>query len=281
MSKNDKDNPHEVAVADDADDADGEEATDDAAESEDEPTDDVFGGGAEFGVPDEDDADEDEVVMHDADAEDAEEERRRLRESLEAMREGADDDGEVAPGGGPREMAELMSIIEALVFVSDEPLTVKAIADVLKEEKSWVQVACESLASEFNERNGGLMLREVAGGWQLATRPEHHEHVRAFLKSKPSAKLSLAALETLAVIAYKQPVTVPEILEIRGVTSSSAIKTLLDKRLIIAKGRKETVGRPMMYGTSKEFLMQFGLRDLGELPSIEDFEDLTGGGDTQ
>lgn len=279
MSKSDKDNPHVVAVADGG--ADEEEPTDDAAESEDEPTDDVFGGGAEFGVPDEDDADEDELVMHDADAEDAEEERQRLRESLEAMREGADDDGEVAPGGGPREMAELMSIIEALVFVSDEPLTVKAIADVLKEEKSWVQVAVESLASEFNERNGGLMLREVAGGWQLATRPEHHEHVRAFLKSKPSAKLSLAALETLAVIAYKQPVTVPEILEIRGVTSSSAIKTLLDKRLIIAKGRKETVGRPMMYGTSKEFLMQFGLRDLGELPSIEDFEDLTGGSDTQ
>ncbi len=162
------------------------EATDDAAESEEEPTDDVFGGGAEFGVPEEDDADEDEIVMHDADAEDAEEERERLRESLEAMREGADDDGEVAPGGGPREMAELMSIIEALVFVSDEPLTVKAIADVLKEEKSWVQVAVESLASEFNERNGGLMLREVAGGWQLATRPEHHEHVRAFLKSKPA-----------------------------------------------------------------------------------------------
>ena len=275
MSKSDKDNPHEVAVAEGG--AEEDEATDDAAESEEGPTDDVFGGGAEFGVPDEDDADEDELVMHDADAEDAEEERERLRESLEAMREGADDDGEVAPGGGPREMAELMSIIEALVFVSDEPLTVKAIADVLKEEKSWVEVAVESLASEFNERNGGLMLREVAGGWQFATRPEHHEHVRAFLKSKPSAKLSLAALETLAVIAYKQPVTVPEILEIRGVTSSSAIKTLLDKRLIIAKGRKETVGRPMMYGTSKEFLMQFGLRDLGELPSIEDFEDLTGG----
>jgi segregation and condensation protein B len=134
------------------------------------------------------------------------------------------------------------------------------------------------LAKEFNERNGGLMLREVAGGWQFATRPENHEHVRAFLKSRPSAKLSLAALETLAVIAYKQPITVPEILEIRGVQSSSAIKTLLDKRLIMAKGRKETVGRPMMYGTSKEFLLQFGLRDLSELPNVEDFEDLATGG---
>ena len=95
------------------------------------------------------------------------------------------------------------------------------------------------------------------------------------MKTRPNAKLSLAALETLAVIAYKQPVTVPEILQIRGVQSGSAIKTLLDRRLIIAKGRKETVGRPMMYGTSKDFLLQFGLKDLSELPSIEDFEDLT------
>jgi segregation and condensation protein B len=147
----------------------------------------------------------------------------------------------------------------------------------LKEERGWVETALEGLAKEFNERQSGLMLREVAGGWQIATRPEYHEHVRVFLRSRPSAKLSLASLETLAVIAYKQPITVPEILEIRGVQSSSAIKTLLDKRLIKACGRKETVGRPMLYGTSKEFLLQFGLKDLSELPSIEDFEDLAGG----
>lgn len=228
--------------------------------------------------PDPPDEAEEEFLYHDADAEDrAEEHARQLAEmKATAAAEGGDD--EVAPGGGQRSMAELMSIIEALVFVSDEPLTPKEIAAVLKEERGWVQVACEELAKEFNERGGGLMLREVAGGWQFATRPEHHEHVRAYLKSKPSAKLSLPALETLAVIAYKQPVTVPEILEIRGVQSSSAIKTLLDKRLIVAKGRKETVGRPMMYGTSKEFLLQFGLKDLSELPSIEDFEDLAGGG---
>ena len=187
-------------------------------------------------------------------------------------------DDEVAPGGQPRELAELVAVCEALIFVSEDPLPVKNIADIIKEDKGWVQVAVDELAREFNERNGGLMLREVAGGWQFATRPEYHEHVRAYLKSKPSAKLSLAALETLAVIAYKQPVTVPEILEIRGVQSSSAIKTLLDKRLIVAKGRKETVGRPMMYGTSKEFLLQFGLRDLSELPNVEDFEDLAGSG---
>src|SRR5207244_2641908 len=128
--------------------------------------------------------------------------------------------------------------------------------------------------------NDGRQMREVAGGWQFATRPEHHEHVRAFLKSRPSAKLSLASLETLAVIAYKQPITIPEILDIRGVQSPSSIKTLLDKRLIVARGRKETVGRPMMYGTSKEFLIQFGLKDLSELPSIEDFHDLAGGSES-
>ncbi len=173
--------------------------------------------------------------------------------------------------------AERRAIIEALIFVSEEPLSAKVIADVMREDREVVDGALAELSQEFNGRNGGLQLREVAGGWQFATRPEYHEHVRAFLKSRPSAKLSIASLETLAVIAYKQPVTVPEILEIRGVQSPSSIKTLLDKKLIVAKGRKETVGRPMMYGTSKDFLLQFGLKDLGELPSMEDFQDLAGG----
>ena len=175
--------------------------------------------------------------------------------------------------------AELKAIVEVLIFVADEPLSAKSIAEVLKIEVDDVEAAIQDFAKDFEKRNGGLQAREIAGGWQIATRPEHHEQVRAYLKSKPSAKLSLASLETLAVIAYKQPVTVPEILEIRGVQSPSAIKTLLDKRLIVARGRKETVGRPMMYGTSKEFLIQFGLKDLTELPSIEDFQDLAGGGE--
>jgi segregation and condensation protein B len=173
--------------------------------------------------------------------------------------------------------AELKSITEALIFVADEPLTAKIIADVVRVDRDVAEKAIAKLVKEYDGGKGGLQLREIAGGWQIATRPEFHEHVRAYLKSKPSAKLSLASLETLAVIAYRQPVTVPEILEIRGVQSPSAIKTLLDKRLIVAKGRKETVGRPMMYGTSKEFLIQFGLKDLTELPSIEDFQDLAGG----
>jgi len=175
--------------------------------------------------------------------------------------------------------AELKSITESLIFVADEPITAKMIADIMKVERPRVEKAIGQLVKEYERGKGGLQLREIAGGWQIATRPEFHEHVRAYLKAKPSAKLSLASLETLAVIAYRQPVTVPEILEIRGVQSPSAIKTLLDKRLIVAKGRKEAVGRPMMYGTSKEFLIQFGLKDLSELPSIEDFQDLAGGGE--
>jgi len=186
----------------------------------------------------------------------------------------AEEDADVL---GPQSQAERAAIIEALIFVSDEPLTIKVLAGVLKEEKSVVEESVKALADEFNARNSGLQLREVAGGWQFATRPEHHEYVRRLLRTRPSAKLTIASLETLAVIAYRQPVTVPEILEIRGVQSPSAIKTLLDKKLIVAKGRKETVGRPMMYGTSKDFLMQFGLKDLSELPSVEDFQDLSGG----
>ena len=196
-------------------------------------------------------------------------------ESAEAA---ADDDGEPdVPLYAPKNEAELAAIIETLVFVSDEPLSVKTIADVLKQDREVIDRAVQALAEEFNSRDRGLQLREVAGGWQFATRPEYHEHVRAFLKTRPSAKLTIASLETLAVIAYRQPITVPEILEIRGVQSPSAIKTLLDKKLIVAKGRKDTVGRPMMYGTSKDFLLQFGLKDLSELPSVEDFHDLSGG----
>src|SRR5438105_5447553 len=180
---------------------------------------------------------------------------------------------------GRREIsdAELKSVAEALIFVAEEPISSKSIADVIGVEREAVEKAIADLSSEYEARQGALQLREIAGGWQIATRPEHHEHIRAYLKSRPSAKLSLATLETLAVIAYKQPVTVPEILEIRGVQSPSAIKTLLDKRLIVDKGRKETVGRPMMYGTTKEFLIQFVFIYLSELLSVEDFQDFTGG----
>ncbi len=173
-----------------------------------------------------------------------------------------------------RSRSELAAICEALIFVSDEPLTVRHLIKILTEDSETVKTALEHLQKEYEERESGLQIREIGGGWQLSTRAEFHEEVREFLKTRPSAKLSLASLETLAVIAYRQPVTVPEIMEIRGVQSASSIKTLLDKRLITAKGRKDTVGRPMQYGTSKDFMIQFGLKDLSELPSIEDFEDL-------
>ncbi len=170
---------------------------------------------------------------------------------------------------------ELKPVIEALLFVADEPLPLKQLCKVLGDvPEEDVQATLDELVADYEARNSGLDIREIAGGWRISTRPQNHEFIRKYLKSRPSARLSLPALETLAVIAYKQPITIPEILEIRGVSSSSAIKTLLEKRLIVTKGRKETVGKPMLYGTSKEFLIQFGLKDLNELPSFEDFEDL-------
>ncbi|MGH9769504.1 MAG: SMC-Scp complex subunit ScpB [Blastocatellia bacterium] len=169
---------------------------------------------------------------------------------------------------------ELKPVIESLLFVADEPLPFKQLCKILGDApEADVKSALDELVADYESRGSGLEAREIAGGWRISTRPQHYEFIRKYLKSRPSARLSLPSLETLAVIAYKQPITIPEILEIRGVTSSSAIKTLLEKRLIVTKGRKETVGRPMMYGTSKEFLIQFGLKDLTELPSIEDFED--------
>ena len=197
-------------------------------------------------------------------------ETEALAVALESQLQKQDDDVNVTAS-----LAELKPVIEAVLFVADEPLPFAQLCKILGEvDTQQVRAALQEIVDEYNARESGLELREIAGGWRFSTRPQHHEFIRKYLKSKPSAKLSLPALETLAVIAYKQPVTVPEVLEIRGVTSSSAIKTLLEKRLIVTKGRKETVGRPMMYGTSKDFLIQFGLKDLQELPSIEDFEEL-------
>ena len=171
--------------------------------------------------------------------------------------------------------SELKPILEALVFVSEEPLTARQLSVLLEGAPvENIEAAADELMEDINNREGGLLMRRIAGGYRLTTRPELSEYVRRLLKSQPSARLSLAALETLAVIAYKQPITIPEILEIRGKVSTSAVKTLLDRRLIVSKGHKQVVGRPMLYGTSKEFLIHFGLDDLSELPNLEDFEDL-------
>jgi segregation and condensation protein B len=169
----------------------------------------------------------------------------------------------------------LRAAIEALVYVAEEPLTVAHISNVLGQPAERIQELIGQVAAEFEKPEHGLSVREVAGGYKMATKAEHHETVRAFAKSlKPPLKLSLAALETLAVIAYKQPVTVPEIQEVRGVQGGGVVKTLLDRKLISMAGRKNVIGKPILYRTSKEFLIQFGLKDLSELPSLKEFEEI-------
>jgi segregation and condensation protein B len=171
--------------------------------------------------------------------------------------------------------AALRAVLEALVYVAEEPLTVAQMATALGQPTGRVQELIGEVAAEFEKPEHGVAVREVAGGYKMTTKPEHHEAVRAFAKSlKPPLKLSLAALETLAVIAYKQPVTVPEIQEVRGVQGAGVVKTLLDRRLVVMAGRKNVVGKPILYKTTKEFLIQFGLKDLSELPSLKEFEEI-------
>jgi segregation and condensation protein B len=175
----------------------------------------------------------------------------------------------------PGDQAGLKAAIEAIVYVCEEPATAAQIANALRQPEERVQSLLAELATEYAAPERGLMIREVAGGYKMATKPEHHEAVRAFAKSlKAPLKLSLPALETLAAIAYKQPVTAPEIMEIRGVQGAGVLKTLLDRKLIQTAGRKNVVGRPILYKTSKEFLLQFGLKDLSELPTLKEFEEL-------
>lgn len=171
--------------------------------------------------------------------------------------------------------AQLKAIVEAAVYVTDEPISAEQIAAALEQPSAAVARILEELAAEYSKPEHGLTLREVAGGYKVSTKPEHHEAIRSFVKNlKPPMKLSLPALETLALIAYKQPVTVPEIAEIRNVQGAGVVKTLLDRKLIAAAGRKKVVGNPMLYKTTKEFLVQFGLKDLSELPTLKEFEEL-------
>ena len=173
-------------------------------------------------------------------------------------------------------MSDLKSIIEALVFASPEPVTMKALVKLLESEpKEDVEAAIVALKTDY-ERPGGLQLVEMAGGYQIVTKPEFHEWVRRLFHERTTQKLSVAALETLAVIAYKQPVTVPEIGDIRGVNASGVIGTLVDRKLIKIVGRKAVVGRPFMYGTTREFLERFGLNDISDLPKVEDMSELLG-----
>lgn len=171
--------------------------------------------------------------------------------------------------------AEMLAILEAIIYITDEPLSAKQIADAVQKPLDYVKGLLDKLVEEYNKAHHGLTVKEVAGGYKMSTKAEHHEAVRAFVKNlNPPMRLSLAALETLAVIAYKQPITAPEIMEIRGVQGAGVLKTLLDRKLITSAGRKNVVGKPILYKTTKEFLVQFGLRDLHELPSLKEFEDL-------
>jgi segregation and condensation protein B len=171
--------------------------------------------------------------------------------------------------------ATLKALVEAVVYVLPEPLPAAQIAAALNQPFERVDEALKQLMEETAREDRGVFLREVAGGYQIATKPEHHEAIRAFVKNlKQPLKLSNAALETLAVIAYKQPVTAPEIMEIRGVQGVGVLKTLLDRKLVTAAGRKAVLGKPILYKTTKEFLTQFGLKDLAELPTLKEFEEI-------
>jgi segregation and condensation protein B len=170
---------------------------------------------------------------------------------------------------------ERKAALEAIVYAADEPATIEQLAKALGEEKLVVQASLDELVASYGSEERGIEIRAVAGGYKMYTKPQQHDVVRRFIKSlRPPLRLTMPALETLAVIAYKQPVTSPEISEIRGVNTSGVISTLLDKRLITTAGRKEVIGRPILYKTSKEFLMRFGLSDLEELPSLKEFEAL-------
>ena len=175
-----------------------------------------------------------------------------------------------------RGSAELKAIVEALIFASPEPLTLKALYKLLDNEpKEDIQAAIAELKQDY-ERPGGLQLVEVAGGYQIVTRPDLHEWVRRLFHERSTQRLSAQALETLAVIAYRQPVTSLEITEIRGVNTAGVLNTLLERHLIKIVGRKSVVGRPFMYATTKEFLIRFGLNDLGDLPKVEDMAEALG-----
>jgi segregation and condensation protein B len=170
----------------------------------------------------------------------------------------------------------LKALLEAIIYVSEEPVSVAALEKVLKEiPRDEIRAALDELVAAGQAPGRGVEIRLVAGGYRMYTKPEHHELVRAFVRSqRPPLRLSMPALETLAVIAYKQPVTGPEIHHIRGVDPSSALATLLEKGLIVTAGRKPVVGRPILYRTSREFLLRFGLSDVGELPTLKEFEEL-------
>ena len=188
---------------------------------------------------------------------------------------GSDLGAEPAAEAITMEDAKLKAVLEAIIYVTDEPLSLEQICVAIEQPRDRVIDLLEQLSADYEQPERGLSIREVAGGFKMTTKPEHHEAVRRFVKNlNPPLKLSLPALETLAVIAYKQPITAPEIMEIRGVQGAGVLKTLLDRKLIGTAGRKQVVGKPILYKTTREFLVQFGLKDIQELPSLKEFQEL-------
>jgi segregation and condensation protein B len=173
------------------------------------------------------------------------------------------------------EDSKLKAVLEAIIYITEEPLSLDQISAAIEQPRERIEEILAQLAADYEREDRGLTIREIAGGYRMTTKPEHHEAVRRFVRNmNPPLKLSLPALETLAVIAYKQPITAPEIMEIRGVQGAGVLKTLLDRKLIGTAGRKNVVGKPILYKTTREFLVQFGLKDLNELPTLKEFQEI-------
>jgi segregation and condensation protein B len=197
--------------------------------------------------------------------------------SAEAAPDAAIPEGAVSDSttGDESALDATRALLEAIVYVTEEPLAAKQIAEAMGQPLELIERLLAELQAEYEKPHRGLTVRVIAGGYKMGTKPEHHDGVRGFVKNlKPPLKLSLAALETLAVIAYKQPITGPEIMEIRGVQGGGVLKTLLDRKLIATAGRKQVIGKPILYKTTKDFLLQFGLNGLNELPTLKEFEEL-------
>lgn len=173
-------------------------------------------------------------------------------------------------------MNELRAALEAILFVSNEPVSLDALVDALGENREEIVKQLDALKDVLETNIGGFTLEQTAGGWRLATRPEHEPILKKYFAKKGEGRLSIAALETLAIVAYRQPITAPEISDIRGVNSTAVIRTLLERHLIRVAGRKNVVGSPFLYRTSREFLIHFGLNDIRDLPRLEEFGDLIG-----
>lgn len=175
------------------------------------------------------------------------------------------------------ENADIKSLLEALLFTATEPLTLDHFRSILPEaDKDIVRALLEEMKADFENRNSGIVLREIASGYQFYSNPRWHSQIQALFSKPLILRLSRSALETLAVIAYKQPITLPEISEIRSCNSAGSLKTLLECNFVKVLGRKKVVGRPFLYGTSREFLVHFGMKDLSEMPQLEEFEELIG-----